>query len=65
MNYDGFIHKENPLALLFYMKLAEEIKTELRVRFAKLETVEQLAELLQWIYQLKFPVRSEKTQVII
>ena len=47
------------------MKLTEENKIEIKSRFQEIETAEQLAELLQKIYEWKFPVRSEKMNVII
>ena len=47
------------------MRLTPENIEEIKVRFAKTETVEELAQLLSWIYDLKFPKRSGKTNVII
>lgn len=47
------------------MRLTPENTEEIKIRFAKTETVEELAQLLSWIYDLKFPKRSEKINVII
>lgn len=47
------------------MQLTEENKAEIKSRFQEIETVEQLAELIQKIYEWKFPVRSEKMNVVI
>ena len=47
------------------MRLTTENIEEIKVRFAKTETVEELAQLLSWVYALKFPKRSEKTTIII
>lgn len=47
------------------MRLDKEYIEEIKIRFAKTETVNDLAQLLSWIYALKFPKRSEKTKIII
>lgn len=47
------------------MRLTPENIEEIKVRFAKTETVEELAQLLSWVYALKFPKRSEKTTILI
>jgi hypothetical protein len=47
------------------MKLTEENIEEVKSRFDTIETVEDLAQLLTWIYAIKFPNRSAKTNVII
>ncbi len=47
------------------MQLSQEIKDEIKIRFEKLNSVDDLANLLSWIYDLKFPKRNEKSKVII
>src|SRR5256885_1878117 len=47
------------------MRLEKEYIEEIKIRFAKTETVNDLAQLLSWIYVLKFPKRNEKTKIII
>ncbi len=47
------------------MRLTPNNIEEIKVRFAKTETVEELAQLLSWVYTLKFPRRSEKTTILI
>lgn len=47
------------------MSLTAENIEEIKNRFAKTETVEDLAILLSWIYALKYPKQNEKTPVII
>ena len=47
------------------MRLTIENIEEIRIRFSETETVEDLAQLLNWVYALKFPKRSEKTNVKI
>ena len=47
------------------MQLTIENKEEIKIRFEKIQTVEELAQLLNWIYDLKFPKRSVKTKVVI
>lgn len=53
-----FILKEN-------MLLKPENIEEIKIRFAKMQTVDELAQLLSWVYVLKFPKRSEKTTIVI
>ncbi len=47
------------------MRLTAVHKEEIKIRFAKTETVEDLAQLLSWIYILKFPKRSKKNIILI
>jgi RNA-directed DNA polymerase len=47
------------------MQLTIENKKEIKIRFEKTHTVEDLVSLLNWVYILKFPNRSAKTKVII
>lgn len=47
------------------MRLTTENIESIRIRFADIISVEDLAELLSWIYCTKFPKRSEKTNIII
>lgn len=47
------------------MQLTFENKEEIKFRFEKTQTVEELANLLNWIYDLKFPNRSEHTRINI
>lgn len=47
------------------MSLTVEKIEEIKIRFAKTETVEDLASLLSWIYALKFPKQNEKKPIII
>lgn len=47
------------------MRLTPENIEEIKIRFAKTETVEQFAQLLSRVYALKFPAQNEKTGVII
>jgi hypothetical protein len=47
------------------MRLTQEYIEEIRVRFAQIETVEELAQLLSWVYSVKFPNRNKKTLVQI
>jgi hypothetical protein len=47
------------------MQLTIENKEEIKIRFEKTQSVEDLASLLNWVYILKFPNRSTKTKVII
>jgi RNA-directed DNA polymerase len=47
------------------MQISQEIKDEIKIRFANLKSVEDLANLLSYIYDLKFPKRDEKSKVII
>lgn len=47
------------------MRLTTEHKKEIKIRFMKTESVDDLAKLLSWIYALKFPKRSEKNNIII
>ncbi|MCG3166432.1 MAG: hypothetical protein POELPBGB_02211 [Bacteroidia bacterium] len=47
------------------MKLTTENKEEIKTRFLSVETVEQLAELFQWIYDLKFPKKDPKLKLVI
>lgn len=47
------------------MSLTVENIEEIKIRFAKAETVEDLASLLSYIYAIKFPKRNEKNPVMI
>ena len=47
------------------MQLTIENKEEIKIRFDKIQTVEELSQLLNWIYDLKFPKRSAKTKIVI
>lgn len=47
------------------MKLTQENIEEIKTRFASIASVDDLAQLLNWIYTLKFPKRSKKTNVSI
>lgn len=47
------------------MKLTQENREEIRTRFASIVSVDDLAQLLNWIYTIKFPRRSKKTNVSI
>jgi RNA-directed DNA polymerase len=45
------------------MKLTLEHRAEIKEQFSKIATVEQLAELLQWIYDKKFPKAKERVTI--
>ena len=47
------------------MQLTTEQKDEIKVRFENTETVEELAQLLSWIYALKIPNKFKKTNIVI
>lgn len=47
------------------MKLTKEQKQEIKNRFKGIENVEQLAELLNWIYNAKYLNRNQETNVVI
>ncbi len=46
------------------MRLTPENIEEIKIRFAKAETFEELAQLLSWVYALKFPKRNEKNTIL-
>src|ERR1700712_3331758 len=47
------------------MQSTKQHTEEIKNRFAKVETVYELAQLLSWIYALKFPRRDKTMNVII
>ncbi len=47
------------------MKLTPENRQEIALKFKLIKSIDELAKLLQWIYELKYPKRNKKTPVTI
>lgn len=47
------------------MRLTSENIKDIRIRFAETGTVEELAQLVSWIYAIKFPQKSKNNTILI